>query len=186
MFHCVDCHTDVKSLAHDTPPQKSPAPSATPTRRPAYAHSIHAKATQAGKTPAATCQDCHGDAHAIVVRRRSQFARQPRQHSRHLRPLPRAKVPHGVERRKRAALPLLSGQRARPRRRQRLAKGRGLHRLPRRRTRFSPPTIPSRRSHKFNVAGHLRQMPHRRRQHLHASIHGQAHRARQHARARLH
>ncbi len=46
--------------------------------------------------------------------------------------LPRPKVPYGVERRKRAAVHQLSGQRARPRRCQRLAKGRGLHRLPRR------------------------------------------------------
>ncbi len=65
MFTCVDCHTDVKSLAHDTPPKKITCDNCHADEGQGYAHSIHAKATQAGKIPA-SCQDCHGDVHAIV------------------------------------------------------------------------------------------------------------------------
>jgi cytochrome b subunit of formate dehydrogenase/5-methylcytosine-specific restriction endonuclease McrA len=65
MFTCVDCHTDVKSLVHDAPPKKITCDQCHADEGQGYAHSIHAKATQAGKIPA-SCQDCHGDIHAIV------------------------------------------------------------------------------------------------------------------------
>ncbi|HVN93407.1 MAG TPA: cytochrome b/b6 domain-containing protein [Terracidiphilus sp.] len=66
MFHCVDCHSDVKSLAHETPPKKITCDNCHAGEGQGYAHSIHAQITAAGKIPA-TCQDCHGDVHAIVT-----------------------------------------------------------------------------------------------------------------------
>jgi cytochrome b subunit of formate dehydrogenase len=64
-FSCVDCHADVKSLAHDSPPKKITCDQCHTDAHEAYARSIHAQITSAGKVPA-TCQDCHGDVHAIV------------------------------------------------------------------------------------------------------------------------
>jgi cytochrome b subunit of formate dehydrogenase/5-methylcytosine-specific restriction endonuclease McrA len=65
MFKCVDCHTDVKSLAHDTTPKKVTCSQCHADEGQGYAHSIHALATSTGKIPA-SCQDCHGDVHQIV------------------------------------------------------------------------------------------------------------------------
>jgi cytochrome b subunit of formate dehydrogenase len=65
MFACVDCHTDVKSLAHDTPPRKIACAQCHADAQTAYDHSTHAKLT-AAKTPAAICEDCHGSAHEAV------------------------------------------------------------------------------------------------------------------------
>ena len=66
MFTCVDCHKDVKSLAHDQPPEKVTCEQCHADAQHAWAGSLHAQASKTGKTPAATCQDCHGDAHEIV------------------------------------------------------------------------------------------------------------------------
>jgi len=65
MFACVDCHMDVKSLAHSKPPEKVSCAQCHADAATAYAHSTHAKAGNAGKGSAATCVDCHGDAHQI-------------------------------------------------------------------------------------------------------------------------
>ncbi len=64
VFSCVDCHKDVKSLAHETPPQKVSCAQCHADAGVAYQHSIHAKLDQSGKIPA-SCQDCHGDVHQI-------------------------------------------------------------------------------------------------------------------------
>jgi cytochrome b subunit of formate dehydrogenase len=66
LYHCVDCHTDVKSLAHDTPPAKITCAQCHADAQAAYAHSVHARIIGPGQTPAATCVNCHGDAHQIV------------------------------------------------------------------------------------------------------------------------
>jgi cytochrome b subunit of formate dehydrogenase len=63
---CVDCHKDVKSLAHETPPQKVLCADCHADAKDAYAHSTHAKITASGKT-AANCQDCHGNAHEVLA-----------------------------------------------------------------------------------------------------------------------
>ena len=65
MFVCVDCHNDVKSLVHEKPPEKVSCARCHADAQTAYAHSTHAKASKTGKNPAATCEDCHGDAHQI-------------------------------------------------------------------------------------------------------------------------
>ena len=66
MFSCVDCHTDVKSLAHDTPPKKVSCTQCHQEAHDAYLGSTHARASKAGRTPAANCEDCHGGAHEIL------------------------------------------------------------------------------------------------------------------------
>jgi len=66
LFHCVDCHSDVKSLAHDTPPQRIACARCHAAAEQAYAHSIHARNIAPGQSAAATCVDCHGGAHEIV------------------------------------------------------------------------------------------------------------------------
>ncbi len=67
MLTCVDCHTDVTSLAHETPPKKVTCAQCHEDAQTVYAHSSHAQPSRAGKAPAASCQDCHGDAHQILA-----------------------------------------------------------------------------------------------------------------------
>ena len=66
MFTCVDCHTDVKSLGHETPPRKITCDACHADAFTAYSHSTHAKLTST-KTPAAGCSDCHGSVHEVVT-----------------------------------------------------------------------------------------------------------------------
>jgi cytochrome b subunit of formate dehydrogenase len=63
---CVDCHKDVKSLAHETPPQKVLCVSCHAKASDAHALSTHAKVDASGKI-LADCLDCHGDAHAVLA-----------------------------------------------------------------------------------------------------------------------
>jgi cytochrome b subunit of formate dehydrogenase len=65
MFTCVDCHQDVKGLAHESAPKKVACAECHADAQDAYAHSTHAKMNKTGKEPAATCEDCHGRAHEI-------------------------------------------------------------------------------------------------------------------------
>ena len=64
---CIDCHKDVKSLVHETTPQKVTCSSCHADAQTAYAHSTHARASSTGKNPAADCIDCHGDAHQVLA-----------------------------------------------------------------------------------------------------------------------
>ena len=66
MFHCVDCHTDVKSLAHEAPPAKITCALCHADAQAAYALSVHGRNSGPNQKPAATCENCHGDAHQIV------------------------------------------------------------------------------------------------------------------------
>ena len=66
LFTCVDCHKDVKSLVHDTTPQKVACAQCHADAQAAYAHSLHAKPAKNGES-AANCQDCHGGAHQILA-----------------------------------------------------------------------------------------------------------------------
>jgi cytochrome b subunit of formate dehydrogenase len=67
LFTCVDCHKDVTSLVHTTPPKIITCAACHADAEQAYAHSIHAKDSKTGKNAAATCQDCHGGAHQILA-----------------------------------------------------------------------------------------------------------------------
>jgi len=66
MFSCVDCHKDVKSLVHETPPQRVTCSQCHADAHDAYARSMHAKFTKSG-APAAGCEDCHGGVHEIMA-----------------------------------------------------------------------------------------------------------------------
>ena len=66
MFSCVDCHKDVKSLVHETTPQKVSCAQCHADAQEAYAHSTHSIARKSG-APAAGCQDCHGGAHEVMA-----------------------------------------------------------------------------------------------------------------------
>jgi cytochrome b subunit of formate dehydrogenase len=66
MFTCVDCHTDVKSAAHETTPQHITCATCHADQQAAYDRSFHAKAVQGGNNNAATCVDCHGSPHELL------------------------------------------------------------------------------------------------------------------------
>jgi cytochrome b subunit of formate dehydrogenase len=66
LFGCVDCHTDVTSLAHDTP-KKITCAGCHQAQQQAYMRSMHAKPTKPGAASGATCADCHGSAHEILT-----------------------------------------------------------------------------------------------------------------------
>jgi cytochrome b subunit of formate dehydrogenase len=78
MFGCVDCHTDVKSLAHDVPPKKVTCAQCHADAQGAYSHNFHAKLVKAGNAPAANCQDCHGGEHEVLA---ADDAKSPVNHS---------------------------------------------------------------------------------------------------------
>ncbi|MGC1871696.1 MAG: cytochrome b/b6 domain-containing protein [Acidobacteriaceae bacterium] len=66
MFSCVDCHKDVTQSPHTTEPKKITCAGCHADAEKAYLNSNHAKDKRADGTPAATCVDCHGDAHDIL------------------------------------------------------------------------------------------------------------------------
>ena len=66
MFTCVDCHTDVKSSAHETTPLKITCATCHADEQATYDRSFHGKAVQGGNSKAATCVDCHGSPHELL------------------------------------------------------------------------------------------------------------------------
>ena len=66
MFTCVDCHTDVKTAGHETPPQKITCATCHADEQAAYDRSFHGKAVQGGNSNAAKCVDCHGSPHELL------------------------------------------------------------------------------------------------------------------------
>ena len=66
MFTCVDCHTDVKSPAHETTPKRITCATCHADQQAAYDRSFHGKAAHIGNTAAATCVDCHGSPHELL------------------------------------------------------------------------------------------------------------------------
>jgi cytochrome b subunit of formate dehydrogenase len=77
LFKCVDCHTDVKSLAHDAPPKKVECAQCHADEQQAYAGSLHAKTSTTSGAPFATCGDCHGDVHEVLA---ADNAKSPENH----------------------------------------------------------------------------------------------------------
>jgi formate dehydrogenase gamma subunit len=65
-LNCLSCHSDVKSVPHQTP-AKVNCGECHQSASEAYKQGLHAKAIQNGHVKAATCLDCHGDAHAILA-----------------------------------------------------------------------------------------------------------------------
>jgi nitrate/TMAO reductase-like tetraheme cytochrome c subunit len=66
MFSCVDCHKDVKSSPPEATPAQITCAQCHADQQAAYKHSFHATAKKPDGSPAATCVDCHGDAHTIL------------------------------------------------------------------------------------------------------------------------
>jgi len=66
MFTCVDCHTDVKSPAHETTPKRITCATCHADQQAAYDRSFHGMAAHIGNTAAATCVDCHGSPHELL------------------------------------------------------------------------------------------------------------------------
>jgi cytochrome b subunit of formate dehydrogenase len=62
---CVDCHRDITSLPHPSTLKKVGCSTCHAVTHRAWAGSVHARIVQHG--PAATCQDCHGEAHSIAA-----------------------------------------------------------------------------------------------------------------------
>jgi cytochrome b subunit of formate dehydrogenase len=67
LFGCVDCHTDVKTLVHDTPPKKITCAGCHEAAQQAYARSMHARPAKPGAVSGAQCEDCHGSAHQVLT-----------------------------------------------------------------------------------------------------------------------
>jgi cytochrome b subunit of formate dehydrogenase len=67
MFGCVDCHTDVKEIPHASGLAKPTCATCHADQQKAYDEGFHAKAIKGGVKAAASCADCHGSPHQIVV-----------------------------------------------------------------------------------------------------------------------
>lgn len=66
MLSCADCHANVKDYPHDPAPAKVSCAGCHQASDEAYHKGLHSKALEKGSTKAASCLDCHGDAHAIL------------------------------------------------------------------------------------------------------------------------
>jgi cytochrome b subunit of formate dehydrogenase len=66
IFTCVDCHSDIKTAAHETTPQKVSCATCHGDEEAAYDRSFHGVAVKEGNTRAATCIDCHGSPHELL------------------------------------------------------------------------------------------------------------------------
>lgn len=78
MYTCVDCHSDVKATVHETTPKKITCVQCHEDAEASYARSVHVKASRAGRTPAAGCEDCHGGVHEILA---AEDAKSPVNHA---------------------------------------------------------------------------------------------------------
>lgn len=67
MFSCVDCHTNIKSVPHETTPANPKCATCHADEVKQYDSSFHAQAVKKGNTNAASCQDCHGSVHELLA-----------------------------------------------------------------------------------------------------------------------
>lgn len=65
LLDCTDCHADVNDYPHQPPPQRVACAACHPDVQQSYDQGLHAQARRRGDTRAATCLDCHGQAHGI-------------------------------------------------------------------------------------------------------------------------
>lgn len=63
---CTDCHADVKTVPHETPPAKVECASCHPDAQAAWDNSLHARAAKNGNAQAPQCASCHGKAHDVL------------------------------------------------------------------------------------------------------------------------
>jgi len=67
MFTCVDCHTSIKTLPHESDLAKPTCVTCHADEQKAYGNGVHGKALAAGNAKAANCQNCHGNIHEILA-----------------------------------------------------------------------------------------------------------------------
>ncbi|MEZ5277860.1 MAG: cytochrome c3 family protein [Opitutaceae bacterium] len=65
LLDCIDCHTGIKDLDHETPLPAAQCTSCHETEAAEYSRSIHGVSHVMGESDAATCASCHG-AHEII------------------------------------------------------------------------------------------------------------------------
>jgi len=66
VLNCTDCHTDIKTIPHQSVLSKPSCGTCHSDEQGAYAQSVHGKAILRGETRAARCVNCHGDPHSIL------------------------------------------------------------------------------------------------------------------------
>ena len=64
-LNCTSCHADIKQLPHGAALKVACGQCHTDADA-AYGHGLHAQAIRNGEGRAATCTDCHGDAHQVL------------------------------------------------------------------------------------------------------------------------
>ena len=173
MFTCVDCHSDVKSAAHETTPKKISCATCHADQQAAYDRSHHAQAVASGNSNAATCVDCHGSPHELLP------ASDPKSRVSHANIPATCGACHGQKfvmadgGQSAQMVASYGAERSRACRGQWLRQSRGLHRLSRHardpgRKRFEVPDF------QIQCAADLRQVPRHYRERVSRSIHGQA------------
>jgi formate dehydrogenase gamma subunit len=65
-LECISCHSDIKAVPHEPAPAKVNCSECHAGAYEAYTRGLHAKAIKNGNDKAATCLDCHGNAHSIL------------------------------------------------------------------------------------------------------------------------
>lgn len=65
-LECMSCHSDIKAVPHDPLPAKVKCSECHAGAYEAYNGGLHARAIKNGNDKAATCLDCHGNAHSIL------------------------------------------------------------------------------------------------------------------------
>jgi len=65
-MECASCHSDIKAVPHEPAPAKVNCSQCHAGASEAYTLGLHAGAIKNGNQKAATCLDCHGNAHLIL------------------------------------------------------------------------------------------------------------------------
>ncbi|MBI3997010.1 MAG: cytochrome b/b6 domain-containing protein [Candidatus Omnitrophica bacterium] len=63
---CTSCHTDISSVPHAVPAQPVSCSQCHTLEAEVYLRSDHGQAVHRGVTEAASCRDCHGNAHTLL------------------------------------------------------------------------------------------------------------------------
>ncbi len=66
VLNCTDCHTDIKTIPHQSALSKPSCGTCHSDEQAAYVQSVHGKAILRGETRTTRCVDCHGDPHSIL------------------------------------------------------------------------------------------------------------------------
>jgi formate dehydrogenase gamma subunit len=66
MFTCVDCHTDIKSLPHESGLAKPTCVTCHADEKAKFDNGVHGKALAAGNAKVPNCEKCHGNIHEIL------------------------------------------------------------------------------------------------------------------------